>query len=43
MEGVGVFSMDDGRKYDGQFKNDLKHGTGTFTWADGRMYNGQWD
>ena len=42
MEGKGIFTWTDGRKYIGEYKNDLKHGTGTFTWPDGRCYHGEW-
>ena len=42
MEGKGIFSWIDGRKYVGEYKNDLKHGIGTFTWPDGRCYHGEW-
>ena len=30
------------RVYDGQYKDDLKHGVGKFVWADGRFYDGEW-
>ena len=39
----GIKSRDiylDGRKYDGQFKNDKKHGYGKYFWIDGRIYVG---
>ena len=42
MQGRGIFSWTDGRKYVGDYKNDLKHGEGTFTWPDGRCYHGTW-
>ena len=32
-----------GYQYDGQFRDDLKHGTGTLTWPDGRQYKGQFE
>lgn len=28
--------------YEGQYKDDLKHGAGKFVWADGRTYDGEW-
>lgn len=35
--------MDDGSEYDGEYKNDQKHGRGTFTLkADGSTYDGAW-
>jgi len=42
MHGEGVFSWSDGRKYKGEYYNDLKHGKGDFYWPDGRKYCGQW-
>lgn len=42
MEGKGVFTWPDGRKYVGDYLNDQKHGIGTFTWSDGRVYHGEW-
>ena len=40
--GLGRYTFVDGRKYDGEWKDNTKHGQGTFTWADGNKYNGQW-
>ena len=40
MEGFGAMEWDDGRKYEGNFKNDLKHGFGNFTFSDGSQYSG---
>ena len=42
MEGMGVYIWNDGRKYEGQYKDDKKHGFGVYTWADGRSYEGYW-
>ena len=42
MEGYGVFEWPDGRKYEGEYKYDLKEGHGTFYWPDGRKYTGAW-
>lgn len=30
----------DGKKYEGEYKNDQKHGFGKFYWGDGRIYSG---
>ena len=32
----------DGRKYEGEWKDDKQHGYGVFSWADGRKYEGQY-
>jgi hypothetical protein len=42
MEGMGVYIWNDGRMYQGQYKDDKKHGYGVYTWADGRCYEGYW-
>jgi len=42
MDGSGVFAWPDGRKYTGQYKDDLKEGEGRFEWPDGKIYVGNW-
>ncbi len=42
MEGTGIYIWNDGRMYQGQYKDDKKHGYGVYTWADGRCYEGYW-
>lgn len=42
MDGVGVFTWADGRKYEGEYVEDKKEGHGIFTWPDQRRYDGQW-
>ena len=32
MHGKGTISWADGRKYEGEYKDDKKHGYGIFTW-----------
>jgi len=32
----------DGRKYEGEYWQDHKHGEGTFIWPDGSFFCGQW-
>lgn len=42
MEGKGVFTWLDGRRYEGEYKNDKKEGFGVFLFRDGRVYEGEW-
>ena len=42
MHGYGVFTWEDGRKYEGNYVDDKKEGNGRFTWPDGRVYEGLW-
>ena len=42
MDGVGIYTWADGRKYTGEYKDDKKHGYGEYSWADGRVYSGCW-
>jgi hypothetical protein len=42
MEGMGVYTWQDGRRYEGEYKDDKKHGYGIYTWADLRQYQGAW-
>ena len=38
MNGEGVYTWKDGRKYIGCYKLDKKDGYGEFYWPDGRIY-----
>ncbi|XP_028332963.1 radial spoke head 10 homolog B isoform X2 [Gouania willdenowi] len=40
MDGVGVFTRDDGLKYEGEFQCNVPMGKGTYTWPDGSSYEG---
>lgn len=40
MDGKGEFVWPDGRKYNGHYVEDKKHGFGEFEWPDGRKYKG---
>ena len=42
MDGIGVYTWQDGRQYRGEYKDDKKHGYGVYTWSDGRTYSGHW-
>ena len=37
-----MFKWNDGRVYDGEFKNDKREGMGEHKWPDGRIYKGNW-
>ena len=36
MEGRGIYTWKDGREYNGEYKEDKKHGFGIYSWNDGR-------
>ena len=40
--GQGVFSMSDGWRYEGEFRDDAYHAHGTMTHPDGSVQSGQW-
>jgi hypothetical protein len=40
MDGEGELVFNDGKKYKGQFKENMMHGSGVFEWADGKIYEG---
>ena len=42
MDGFGTYEWKDGRKYQGEYLDDKKHGYGIFKWYDGRQYAGYW-
>jgi hypothetical protein len=42
MDGRGVESWGDGRRYEGDFKNGKKDGEGSFEWPNGNRYVGSW-
>jgi hypothetical protein len=42
MEGYGSYKWADGRKYEGEYRNDKKNGYGIYMWSDGRIYSGFW-
>lgn len=42
-EGNGVYYYTNGNKYEGGWKNDLKHGHGVYyNFVNGEKYEGQW-
>ncbi len=42
MNGYGVLRWPDGKVYEGQFENDLKHGQGKLTTPIGDVFQGEW-
>jgi len=40
MNGLGEYSWPDGKKYHGNYFEDLKEGEGTFEWPNGQKYVG---
>ena len=42
MQGQGVLSYTDGRKYEGEFYCNHRSGQGTMDWPDGKKYIGTW-
>lgn len=36
--GYGMQEWSDGSKYEGEYKNNLKHGTGVYTWPNGEVW-----
>ncbi len=43
MHGMGIYTWQDGRKYEGEYADDKKHGYGVYNWVDGRVYRGYWN
>ena len=37
-----IVFLENGDKYDGQWKNDNPHGHGVYTWSNGKKYDGEW-
>lgn len=35
--GYGMQEWPEGSKYEGEYRNNLKHGTGVYTWANGEV------
>ena len=33
---------EDGNRFEGEFKDDKKHGHGVYTYANGDVYDGEW-
>ena len=39
---LGIYEWNDGRRYDGDWKNNQMHGKGVFTWDNGKRYEGEY-
>ena len=39
----GTYTFQDGSHFEGNFKNDRRHGKGVYTFASGSSYEGEWD
>jgi hypothetical protein len=43
FNGHGIFKwVSCGSKYEGQFKDNMRHGRGKMIWKDGSNYEGDW-
>ena len=40
--GHGIFRVDNGDVYEGEWKLGQRHGQGVYTWYEGDLYNGPW-
>ena len=40
MNGKGITTWQDGKKYNGEYLDDKKHGYGIFEWNNGKKYEG---
>jgi len=42
MDGKGIFTWPDKKKYIGEYKNDKKWGSGVFIYSNNKIYEGFW-
>lgn len=42
MEGEGVYTWKDGRRYQGQYMQNKKNGYGIYIYSDGSRFEGEW-
>ena len=40
--GRGTYTWPDGRRHEGEYRDDKMNGYGTFTWPDGKRYEGEY-
>lgn len=38
MHGKGIYVWEDGRRYEGEYINDIKNGSGKYYWPDGKKF-----
>ena len=43
MNGLGVLKWADGKVYEGEFENDMRHGQGKLTTPTGDVFQGLWE
>ena len=39
---IGIFTYNNGDKYEGEVKDNRKNGKGIYCYADGEKYDGEW-
>jgi len=42
MHGIGIYTWNDLKQYEGEYVHDKKEGYGKYSWPDGRIYKGYW-
>ena len=42
VNGYGVSTQPDGTKYQGEWKDDKRHGKGVYTYSNGTKHEGEW-
>lgn len=42
MQGFGVYQWRDGRRYEGEYHQNKKHGKGNYIYSDGSLFEGAW-
>jgi len=42
LHSIGLFEQENGDKYEGDWKDDLKNGKGVIYYANGEIYDGEW-
>jgi hypothetical protein len=40
LQGNGITQWPDGKRYEGEYLDDKKHGYGVFSWENGKQYEG---